>query len=280
MRNDRIRWHGFTLVELLVVIAIIGILIGLLLPAVQAAREAARRMQCSNNLAQQILAVHNHEFSYEHFPSGTMDVSGPIRSEPIGQHTSWIVQILPFIEQQATYKGIDQTKSVYDPMNGRARSLSLSIVQCPSHPMAQGFGTSCYAGCHHDVESPIDIDNNGVFFLNSKIRYEQIEDGSSNTIFLGEILDVSALGWISGTNATLRNTGMLSGKLKLPPGAVQNVPANPLYFVGGFGSHHVGGAVFAFGDGSIRFQSQNIDPVIYNRMGHRADGQMLDNVIN
>jgi prepilin-type N-terminal cleavage/methylation domain-containing protein len=95
MRSSLFSRRGFTLVELLVVIAIIGILVALLLPAVQSAREAARRVQCLNNVAQLGLAVHNFEFHFEHLPPGVVNPDGPIRSEPQGQHVSWIVQILP-----------------------------------------------------------------------------------------------------------------------------------------------------------------------------------------
>ncbi len=86
---------GFTLVELLVVIAIIGILVALLLPAVQAAREAGRRTQCTNNLKQMGLALHNHHDSLRRFPPGGD------RSPVGGYGPSWMVHILPYIEQNS-----------------------------------------------------------------------------------------------------------------------------------------------------------------------------------
>ncbi len=89
----------FTLVELLVVIAIIGILVGLLLPAVQAAREAARRMQCSNNLKQLGLSIHNYESAHRTFPSAS---SGKINTGLHGP-SQW-VRIMPFLEQSGVYQ--------------------------------------------------------------------------------------------------------------------------------------------------------------------------------
>ncbi|HUP80256.1 MAG TPA: DUF1559 domain-containing protein, partial [Pirellula sp.] len=91
------RKSGFTLVELLVVIAIIGILVGLLLPAVQAAREAARRMQCTNQLKQFGLALHNYADVYKKFPAGS---AGPSYS---GNRLNAMVGLLPFVEESALY---------------------------------------------------------------------------------------------------------------------------------------------------------------------------------
>lgn len=201
------RRTGFTLVELLVVIAIIGILISLLLPAVQAARESARRMQCTNNLAQLGLALQSYEASHEVLPPGVVDSSGPIVNGPEGYHMSWIVQILPHIEQGVAFKHIDFAYGAYDKKNRDVAEIAISALRCPSD-WGGGNGPVNYAGCHHQLEAPIDAGNHGMFFLNSSLRTREVPDGASHTFFLGEkLVDASDLGWMSGTRTTLRNTG-------------------------------------------------------------------------
>src|ERR1700693_4880192 len=98
---------AFTLIELLVVIAIIAILVALLLPAVQQAREAARRTQCKNNLVQIGLALLNYEMAHECLPSGSVDPNRPIRNEAKGYHMSWMVQLLPYLDQSNTFQHFD-----------------------------------------------------------------------------------------------------------------------------------------------------------------------------
>jgi prepilin-type N-terminal cleavage/methylation domain-containing protein/prepilin-type processing-associated H-X9-DG protein len=198
---------GFTLVELLVVIAIIGILISFLLPAIQASRESARRAMCTNNMRQLILGLHDYEMAHEHYPAGTVDATGPVRNLPSGHHISWIARILPYIEEGAVYESLDLSLSAYHHKNDQARQTTLMLLICPSCP-ANEWPYSTYAACHHDVEAPIDANNKGVFFLNSKITREDLQDGAAYTLFLGEKFpDNFDLGWLSGTPATLRNTG-------------------------------------------------------------------------
>ncbi len=200
--------RGYTFTEILVVIAIIGILVALLLPAVQAAREAARRMNCTKNLEQLIIAVQNYEMLHRVYPPGTVNETGPIRSIPNGYHHNWMIQILPFIEQKNTYAHVDDLVGVYHSNNVPVRTLFISGFRCPSSP-AGGKGYTDYAGVHNDVEAPIDVNNNGTFFLNSRIGYFDLKDGSSHTLFIGEKdTYVGDLGWMSGTRATLRNTGV------------------------------------------------------------------------
>jgi prepilin-type N-terminal cleavage/methylation domain-containing protein/prepilin-type processing-associated H-X9-DG protein len=276
--------QGFTLVELLVVIAIIGILVALLLPAVQAAREAARRSSCTNNLMQVILAVQNYESAHRLYPPGTLEKSGPIVHAPQGYHHNWLTQILPYIEELNTYRHVDFSVGAYDEKNAEVRQVHVAPFYCPSNgdnDRAE-LGLSNYAGCHHDLDEPINGDNHGVFFLNSGIRYVDIPDGTSHTLFVGEKLHEANkdLGWMSGTRATLRNTGVpLKDELQYrrpgrmppltPPADPDNVRA------GGFGSFHPGGAQFAFGDGHVGFLSQTMELTVLQQLAHRADGKLL-----
>jgi prepilin-type N-terminal cleavage/methylation domain-containing protein len=127
--KNRVSKNGFTLVELLVVIAIIGVLVALLLPAIQAAREAARRMQCSNNLKQIGLAIHNYESAHGAFPAGNSAIKG----SSLGPYTStWTIDILPHIEQQALYDLWDPTVGDHMPANQQLRETFVQAYICPS----------------------------------------------------------------------------------------------------------------------------------------------------
>ena len=283
--RDTSRLRAFTLVELLVVIAIIGILVGLLLPAVQAAREAARRCQCENNLVQIGLALHHFEFNSEHLPSGTTNPTGPIKSEPQGEHVSWIVRILPYIDQKVVYKHFDLKAGAYADVNLPVRNQRLSVLTCPSFwetalPQVGELNIyhSDYAGCHHHEEAPIDATNTGLLFLNSRIRFSDIEDGSSQTLLVGEKLsNETDLGWVSGTRATLRNTGAtpLQPKGRSEFGGVDPAKEASAQEVGSFGSSHTGGCQFVFGDGSVHFISHAIEPKTFQQLGNRSDGELM-----
>ena len=271
---------AFTLVELLVVVAIIGILIGMLLPAVQQVREAARRTVCMSNSAQLGLATHNYEFATERLPEGSINPKGPIVHLAKGQHVSFLVQLLPYIEQRAVADNFDISLGTYAPANAKARLSHIPIFACPS----SGFGMlnidedaalANYAGCHHGSEAQIDEDNNGLLFLNSKVTYTDIYDGSSNTILIGESeAYADSLGWASGTRSSLRNTGEILSWRDWASKITGLVVATD---VGGFAGRHPGGVVFCMGDGSIQFINHNIDPIVFGNLGNRSDGAMLGN---
>lgn len=273
------RHQGFTLVELLVVIAIIGVLVGLLLPAVQAAREAARRCSCANNVTQIGLALHNHEFHLESFPAGVTDPDGPVRNIEEGMHVSWIVRILPYLEQTALSRNFDEAEGAYGAVNRPVREAWISSLICPSSPEPGrpdseigGIGHTTYAGCHHEAEAPIDGNNHGVLFLNSRITFSDIEDGSSNTLLIGEhFLGVRDLGWVSGTRSTLRNTSQIEEPQQ---SRTPEQPAPDPLFVGGFGSYHPGMSMIGMADGSTRALANTMSPAILRQLGNRSDGEI------
>jgi prepilin-type N-terminal cleavage/methylation domain-containing protein len=200
---------AFTLVELLVVIAIIGILIALLLPAVQAAREAARRSQCTNNLKQAGLGLHNYESAYGSFPF-RMCGTGTGGNE--GRASGWI-PLLPFMENAPLYDAIKTgsggiawgpSPAVDDNTDAATRFApwysQVPGLLCPSDPRTSKTdsnpGKSNYVFSMGDSITVSDTANGGnatstkrhrgIFWRHSGTRLRDITDGTSNTIALSE----------------------------------------------------------------------------------------------
>ncbi|MFV0444338.1 MAG: DUF1559 domain-containing protein [Planctomycetaceae bacterium] len=283
------RRRAFTLIELLVVIAIIAILVALLLPAVQQVREAARKSQCQNHLAQMAVALANYEMSFELLPPGVVNPTGPIESTapaagaaPTADqyHISWIVQLLPQLDEQNAYRKFDFNRSVYAPENAAVRGYVIETLYCPSSPQSPLNGDvaeTSYAGCQHDEEAPIAADNRGLLFLNSRVPFEDIADGTSHTLLVGEKFIEDNFGWVSGTRSTLRNTGdAINARSKFYRFGSRSPSAPPTpELVTGFGSHHPGGAQFTMADGKVTFLSENIDIDMYHHLANRADGELV-----
>ncbi len=188
-RSNQYR-YAFTLVELLVVIAIIGILVGLLLPAVQAAREAARRMQCSNNLRQVGLALHNHESALKRFPP-----LGDYLSAGSSVYWSFHTKLLPYCEQSNLQSLIDFKLPIsQQPQVARVR---VPYLLCPSEPNDREridsptfthypLNYAGNVGLWHIFQPPIG-QSSGIFQVNKPTSIAEIADGLSNTIGVAEV---------------------------------------------------------------------------------------------
>ncbi len=301
---------GFTLIELLVVIAIIAILIALLLPAVQQAREAARRSACKNNMKQIGLGLHNYHDVHLTFPPAYIGpVGGTLGTADNG--IGWQTFILPFMDQAPLYNRIAARMFVSSGVEyggawngssgaGSVRVLAGTIIPpyiCPSDPMGgmntdlsptSEFAKSNYVACSgpdYDGETvpaatPVatDVIGNGAFYGNSKTRIRDFTDGTSNVILCGErttqgesataINDQSGAYWIGQTGArnqvlfpAIDNANNLINSL----GRADYAPS----------SSHTGGAHFLFGDGRVRFLSENINSRTYEQLGAINDGFVL-----
>ena len=199
--------RGFTLIELLVVIAIIGVLIALLLPAVQAAREAARRAQCTNNLKQIGVALHNYHSALGSFPVGFLAPTGPVPAETSPQQYRWsaLAQMAPYLEQDVLYHALNFAFPVahkptgdlsafwpFYPANATAMGTKVATYLCPSDgapaPL-EGSGPTNYTFCSGDGGNGGDAAGaNGTFVLGPAITLADLGDGSSTTVAASEIL--------------------------------------------------------------------------------------------
>jgi prepilin-type N-terminal cleavage/methylation domain-containing protein/prepilin-type processing-associated H-X9-DG protein len=213
IRIARRRPPAFTLIELLVVIAIIGILIGLLLPAVQKVREAANRLKCQNNLKQLGLALHNHHDTYGRLPPGGANDQPPFGTDaPNSTHwgSSWMVYILPFIEQDSVYRKwqFSGNSGAFNSNNNTVASgVLISTFNCPAsplpvmgaknHPAIQIGNYVGISGAVHTIPgftetrynvlpSAGEVSAGGVMIPDGQLTFASIADGTSNTMALSE----------------------------------------------------------------------------------------------
>lgn len=199
---------GVTLVEVLVVGAIISGLIALLLPAIQTSRESARRTSCANNLRQISIANHAHETATGRFPPGSVAKEYPDSPQTAWTFYRWsaLAMLSPYLENTAALNMLDLTKPLYSitlsvtPENAAGAKVVVPTFLCPgdrgtrAHP---GFGPTNYAACTGSGAgggTPEDTD--GIFFVNSRTRIGQIQDGTSHTVAFSE----SVLGLAGNSN--------------------------------------------------------------------------------
>lgn len=269
---------AFTLVELLVVVAIVAILVGLLLPAVQKVREAARCSACRNNLKQVGLALHHFHLDRGCLPPGTNRRVGTINAPPIppayppydvpgvAALWPWSVHLLPYCEQGPAYLSLNWTTAGW---NQDVCEISIPIYHCPSD--LRSADTYAYGGRRIQCMSYQGVDGtdqyayDGLLFINSRVRLDDVTDGTSNTFLVGERPPTANAfyGWWSGGIGFWPYNGTADVFLGV---FERHYPTDPAEFYrpgewvddsyahrGHFWSAHSGGSNWLFADGSVRF---------------------------
>lgn len=294
---------GFTLIELLVVIAIISVLIGLLLPAVQKVREAAARAQCSNNLHQIGLALHNYHDSLGSFPAGYVCTQPQANPDYTSPGWGWAALLLPFIEQGNLYQQINFTLPIEAPSNQYARTMILKLYVCPSDYSTGLFtvynkgngaltqaATNSYAACHGvgvDLDEELD-DFNGMFSRNSRVRFADVTDGTSNTIAIGDRgAFFTRAAWAGAVNfGTTRITPGCPWVISYAP--IEDAPTQPLAHIDvetindprgdpeDFFSPHTRVAMFLFADGSVHSIPFSLSLPTLQALSTRDGGEVVN----
>ncbi|MEX0867216.1 MAG: DUF1559 domain-containing protein [Pirellulales bacterium] len=306
------RRNGFTLVELLVVIAIIGILIALLLPAVQSAREAARRLQCSNNLKQFGLALHNYHFSHGSFPPGAIGRDVTNVETPSGKpRTGFCVFLLPYMEQGNVFAAYDFSLhfSHQDPeLVGRY----LPFYHCPSDQSIRqdvsddnfqaykgnygiNWGTNTFLD--QDIDQTGDQPRRAPFWVEYSVSTAGIRDGTSNTLAMMEMLQAPAQDASAEVDRRGRLWNDVSGcyqiTTKLTPNSSapdrarcvdrpqMNLPCTNVG-AGNFASQylasrsrHPGGVSTLLFDGSVHFMTDSIHIDLWRGFSTPAGGEVV-----
>ena len=297
--------HGFTLVELLVVIATIAILIALLLPAVQAAREAARRTQCNNNFKQIGLALHNYHSATGTFTWGKAwcETTNPLAlcgvncncdGEPVFFGLGWDGMILPYLEMGHLYDQFDLSEKpygIFSGINNDVISHNVLAYDCPSDGQGAMYGSPGFlprfrtsaAGvadsqnAWQDTSSlgqhPIRHGDGMMLNVDTK-RVRDVYDGTSNTLCVGEItggLEGTEAGWNQYYGHHCSTVMGINGPNTIPgEGWFVMWRTEP-----GFSSYHPGGAHFLRVDGSVHFESENIDQAVLAALTTRAGGDII-----